>query len=65
MSDFILDNGIADMIPRADEKGVYLDECQITRPSKWTLDPVKAERLWRLSEDLVGENFGYGKESRL
>lgn len=47
------------------ETGVYLDDCQLRRPSKWASDTDKAERLWRLSEDLVGEKFTSGKESRL
>jgi len=44
---------------------VYLDDCQLKRPSKWASDAEKAERLWRLSEELVGEKFISGKESRL
>ena len=47
------------------EKGVYLSDCQIKRPSKWALDVEKAEKLWKLSEGLVGEKFIYGKMSRL
>ena len=47
------------------EAGVYLDDCQTRRPSKWASDATKAERLWNLSEDLVGEKFGSGKQSRL
>jgi hypothetical protein len=47
------------------EKGIYLDDCQVRRPSKWAADPEKAERLWKLSEKLVGETFSYGKESKL
>ena len=47
------------------ELEVYLDDCQMRRPSKWASDPQKAERLWKLSEELVGEKFSSGKESRL
>lgn len=47
------------------ENGVYLEDCQMKRPSKWASEPEKAERLWKLSEDLVGEKFSHGKESRL
>ncbi|KAH6715317.1 short-chain dehydrogenase [Leptodontidium sp. MPI-SDFR-AT-0119] len=43
--------------------GVYLHDCQIKRPSKWAIDPGFAERLWRVSEELVGERFDLG-ESR-
>jgi hypothetical protein len=49
----------------AAETGVYLDDCQLKRPSKWASDVDKAERLWRLSEDLVGEEFTRSKDSRL
>jgi hypothetical protein len=47
------------------ENGVYLEDCQMKRPSKWASEPEKAERLWKLSEDLVGEKFSHGKDSRL
>jgi hypothetical protein len=47
------------------ETGVYLDDCQLKKPSKWASDVDKAERLWRLSEDLVGEEFARGRNSRL
>ena len=42
-----------------------MDDCQVVRPSKWAADPEKAERLWKLSEELVGEKFRYGKENKL
>ncbi|KAH7321568.1 hypothetical protein BKA65DRAFT_568407, partial [Rhexocercosporidium sp. MPI-PUGE-AT-0058] len=49
--------------------GVYLHDCQMRRPSKWAVDSGFAERLWRVSEELVGEKFdvvGQGKgKSRL
>jgi hypothetical protein len=48
-----------------DEAGVYLDDCQMKRPSKWASDVEKAERLWVLSEHLVGEKFLRGKASRI
>jgi hypothetical protein len=48
-----------------DEAGVYLDDCQMGRPSKWASDIDKAERLWVLSEEMVGEKFTKGKASRL
>jgi len=65
MSVFGMDDVVTNNMAIVDELGVYLDDCQIKRPSKWAFDPVKAERLWRLSEELVGEKYGYGKESRL
>ena len=51
------------------DDGVYLDDCQTKWPSKWAMDKEQAERLWRLSEELVGERVGSGsgkgKGSRL
>ncbi|KAK4652510.1 hypothetical protein QC762_502530 [Podospora pseudocomata] len=40
-----------------DTKGLYLVDCQFTEPHHHAKDPVAAERLWRLSEELVGEKF--------
>lgn len=41
----------------AEVKGLYLDNCQIKEPAPHASDPVAAERLWRLSEELVGQKF--------
>lgn len=46
-------------------QGVYLDDCQLRRPSKWAADAANAKRLWKLSEELVGEKFRFGELSRL
>jgi hypothetical protein len=43
--------------PHADIKGVYLSDCQIAEPSVHANDPVAADRLWKLSQELVGESF--------
>lgn len=32
---------------------IYLEDCQPARPARWAADPEKAERLWRLSENLT------------
>jgi NAD(P)-dependent dehydrogenase (short-subunit alcohol dehydrogenase family) len=40
-----------------DGKGVYLEDCQIAETKSWATDPVAAEKLWSLSEELVGEKF--------
>jgi hypothetical protein len=56
---------IANLVDLKGEKGVYLDDCQLKRPSKWASDPEKAERLWKLSEELVGQKFDLGVKSRL
>ncbi|RYP65961.1 hypothetical protein DL770_008895 [Monosporascus sp. CRB-9-2] len=37
----------------------YLENCQISEPSEYALDPENAEKLWELSEQLVGQKFGY------
>ncbi|RYP23484.1 hypothetical protein DL767_008800 [Monosporascus sp. MG133] len=37
----------------------YLDHCQISEPFEYALDPENAEKLWELSEQLVGQKFGY------
>ncbi|TVY34838.1 Short-chain dehydrogenase-like protein [Lachnellula subtilissima] len=59
-------NLVAALDPALDgERGLYLDDCQLKRPSKWASDPEKAERLWRLSEELVGQKFDLGMKSRL
>jgi len=35
------------------------------RPSKWASDAGKAERLWKMSEDLVDEKLTNSKQSHL
>jgi hypothetical protein len=37
--------------------GVYLVECQFGTAANFAVDPEVAERLWELSEMLVGEKF--------
>ena len=37
----------------------FLDNCQVTPVEGYASDPSAVERLWKLSEDLVGENFSY------
>jgi NAD(P)-dependent dehydrogenase (short-subunit alcohol dehydrogenase family) len=49
--------------------GLYLEDCGIARPASesggeggyeaWAVDPESARRLWRLSEELVGETFAF------
>lgn len=36
---------------------VYLSNCQIQEPLEYSTDPEAAERLWKLSEDLVKQKF--------
>ena len=35
----------------------YLHDCQPLTPKDYAKDKVLAERLWHISEDLVGEKF--------
>lgn len=48
----------------ARDNGAYLVDCRVADPYVDTLRPwatshVEADRLWRLSEELVGEKFEY------
>ncbi|THV52704.1 hypothetical protein BGAL_0071g00120 [Botrytis galanthina] len=40
-----------------DHSGVYLADCQVTETAEYTTNPEYAERLWALSEKLVGQKF--------
>jgi len=38
--------------------GAYLNNCQVDTPLKpWVSDPVEAEKLFKLSEESVGEKL--------
>ncbi len=48
--------------------GLYLEDCHIAEPAtpdgeggieSYALDPAIADKLWLLSEDMVGENFNF------
>ncbi len=40
--------------------GRYLADCtEATKPKEWALDPAAAQRLWAMSEKLVGETFAF------
>ena len=43
-----------------DAPGGYLADCQLAPAADHATDPKIAERLWDLSEDLVGETFDLG-----
>ncbi|KAI1377505.1 NAD(P)-binding protein [Hypoxylon crocopeplum] len=48
----------------AAHNGVYLISCRVADPRidtvrPWATSPVEAERLWKLSEKLVGQKFSY------
>lgn len=41
-----------------DQSGAYLADCQVEEtPEDYIKDPEAPDRLWKLSEELVGENF--------
>ncbi|CAI4216165.1 unnamed protein product [Parascedosporium putredinis] len=49
---------VAALDPGLDEQsGLYLDNCQFTTPIPHATNPASADRLWSLSEELVGEKF--------
>jgi hypothetical protein len=51
---------VAAVDDRFDGKGgLFLKNCQVldTTATPWVTDPTGAERLWKLSEELVGEKF--------
>ena len=37
--------------------GAYIDDCQVGDPYEYAVDSVNAKKLWRLSEQLVGQEF--------
>lgn len=42
------------------QNGSYLQDCDVFPPEKvraWGRDEVEAERLWALSEEIVGQKF--------
>ncbi|KAI0132099.1 short-chain dehydrogenase [Xylariales sp. AK1849] len=45
------------------EEGVFLNDCNLTTDNRivkeWATDPELAERCWRMSEELVGEQFSF------
>jgi NAD(P)-dependent dehydrogenase (short-subunit alcohol dehydrogenase family) len=43
--------------PLENSGGTYLEECSISSPAPWASDVAAAERLWALSNELMGENF--------
>lgn len=46
----------------ADHNGTFLLDCHVADPNvdfvmSWAASEVEAEKLWKLSEELVGEKF--------
>jgi len=48
----------------ADPKVIYLNDCQLAEPAGWANDEEAAERLWKLSEEIVGQKFDLTAGSR-
>jgi hypothetical protein len=48
------------LMGHAEYNGYYMEDCNIVRPLKqYAADKNKAERLWKMSEEMVGEKFEY------
>ena len=50
--------------PNPGPNGAYLEDCNVADPwtqtvRPWGTSPVEAERLWKLSEKLTGQEFSY------
>ena len=41
------------------DAGVYMVDCQVAEPAGYATDPREVERLWKISEEMVGEKFEY------
>ncbi|KAK7888290.1 hypothetical protein LTR67_009168 [Exophiala xenobiotica] len=48
-----------------DKSVIYLSDCQVAEPAAHARDPIAAERLWKLSEEIVGQKFNLGTGSRV
>lgn len=51
-------------ISSAENNGAYLQDCHVADPwtdtvKPWATDKVEAEKLWKLSEKLVGQEFNH------
>ncbi|EXJ58781.1 hypothetical protein A1O7_06211 [Cladophialophora yegresii CBS 114405] len=49
----------------SDPKVIYLSDCHLAEPAEWAKDVKAAERLWKLSEEIVGQKFDLSTASRL
>jgi NAD(P)-dependent dehydrogenase (short-subunit alcohol dehydrogenase family) len=57
---------VAALDPQLGDEVIYLCDCQVAQPAAHASDPVAAERLWQLSEEMVGQKFDLGAaEARL
>ena len=44
-------------LPNDDGSGQYLSDCQVAKAPPYATDKEAADKLWRISEELVGEKF--------
>ena len=56
---------VAEQTRVPDKSGIYLSDCRIAEAAAFATDAAMADRLWHLSEDLVGQRFDLEKQSRL
>ena len=42
---------------KADGQKIYLSDCQLVEAAPWAVNSEAAEKLWKLSEKLVGETL--------
>lgn len=52
-----LDPGLPEVTSSGDN--LFLDDCHFIDITSWARDPAYAEKLWQLSEELVGQAFSY------
>ncbi|KIW73557.1 hypothetical protein PV04_01662 [Phialophora macrospora] len=52
-----LDDSLGPANYKTDGQGIYLADANIAEPPAWAHDPKLADRLWELSEKLVGQKF--------
>ncbi|TAQ85341.1 hypothetical protein B7494_g6332 [Chlorociboria aeruginascens] len=45
--------------PNLKQEEQYYDNCQPSAAQPWALDPKEADRVWALSEEMVGQKFEY------
>ncbi|KAE8132743.1 hypothetical protein BDV38DRAFT_296653 [Aspergillus pseudotamarii] len=58
----ILRHDVAKSVKALENNGGYLENCNVLKPAEircWGRDHVDAERLWKLSENIVGQEFDY------
>ncbi|PWY77289.1 short-chain dehydrogenase [Aspergillus sclerotioniger CBS 115572] len=46
----------------SENNGSYVQDCTVSKPEhvrSWARDPIEAEQLWKLTEEIMGEKFEY------